>query len=393
MKKINAIIAASLVACTLSPIPLLSRGIEIPTDVSQNEKPATIKVLIGKHQEKVLLEAKGKYNMYNLESKLLLTSGSSAKRQWLKCSENGLFWGDLIPGNFQIRLVPGDASSTLLVNGIEYRGCLEIHDVNGKLFIVNEVDIERYLKSIMTAQFPTEMDDEVMDSIAIAARTNAYYLSCRKLSAQWHVDAQDVNYQGHALTLQTPHVDRAINNTRHMVMTYQGMPFPTAWTKDSAGKTADFATVFRKDVNAPHGVVSAFAAHERDKHAWSFSISKQDLAKALGAARVSEFKLYQDAASQKVYGAQVNENGKTHQYDFTKLQKALGSTRLKSNDFTVQTTGDKITFKGYGEGPGVGLCLFSANAMSDKGEKAPKILEAFFPETKLEKIRSFDEMD
>jgi stage II sporulation protein D len=393
MKKINALIAASLVACAMAPFPLIARGIEIPQDISQKAKPTTIKVLIGKQREKVLLEAKGHYNVYNPLNALPITEGIATKRQWLKTSDNGLFWGELIPGIYQIRLVPQDAQTTLLVDGIEYRGCIEIYDIKGKLFVVNEVDIERYLKSTMTSQFASEMDEEVMDSIAITARTHAYYLVSRKMTAYWHVDAQDSGYQGYAITLQNLHVDRAIDNTRHMVLIYQGMPFPTAWTKNSAGKTADFATVFRKDVQAPDGVEAPFAAHDREKHAWTFSISKQELAKALGAAKVSDFDLYQDSKSQKIYGARLKEGSHIHQFDFTKLQEALGSARLKSNDFTVQMINDRIVFKGFGEGNGVGLCLFSANAMADKGQKAPKILASFFPETKLENIRSLEERE
>ena len=112
------------------------------------------------------------------------------------------------------------------------------------------------------------------------------FSSPHKMESPWHVDAQEVGYQGYAVTLQNLHVDRAVNNTRHMVMTYHGQPFPTSWTKDSAGKTADFASIYRKEVEAPKGVEAPFAAHDREKHAWNFSISKQDLAKALGAAKV-----------------------------------------------------------------------------------------------------------
>ncbi len=372
MKVMKAILAASLSTVAMTPMLLQSGGIEIPTDISQKEKPATIKVLISKLQDKVLLEAKGKFHVYNPLTSLHLSNHVFTKKGWVKPSERGIVWGDAFPGIYQIRLVPVDAKSTVLVNGIEYRGCVELYDIKGKLFVVNEVDIERYLKSVMTAQFPAEMDEEVMDAIAISARTNAYYLVYRKPTAYWHVDAKDVGYEGYAVTLQNLHVDRAINNTRHMVMTFNGQTFPAAWTKDSAGQTTDFATVFRKDVEAPKGVEAAFAAHDREKHRWTFSMSKQELAKALGAAKVSEFDLYQDTASKKVYGARVKDGSETHQFDFSKLQKALGNVRLKSNDFTVQVQGDQIVFKGFGEGNGVGLCLFSASAMADKGEKSPQ---------------------
>jgi stage II sporulation protein D len=390
MKKFNALIAASLSLCPMASLPLFAGRMEIPTDVSQKEKPATIKVLIGKEQNKILLEAKGRYSVFNPLNALPVTDGISTKRQWISSSSQGLVWGDLIPGIFQIRLVPSDASSSILVDGIEYRGCVEIYDINGKLHVVNEIDIERYLKSTMATQISNEMDEEVMDALAITARTHAYYIVSRKLSAHWHVDAIDTQYQGYALALQNLPVERAIDHTRHMVMTYQGMPFPATWVKNSAGKTANYATVYRKDIQAPSGVEAPFAAHERQKSAWTFSISKQDLAKALGSVKVTEFDLYQDNKSQKVYGVKLKDVSETRQFDFAKLQSALGQARLKSNDFTVQMTGDKIVFKGFGEGNGVGLCLFSANAMADKGERAPKILSSFFPETKLEKIRSMD---
>jgi stage II sporulation protein D len=388
MKTLTTLIAASLVCGTLAPVPLLSGGLPHSSDISQQNKPATIKVLVGKQKDKLILEAKGRYVVYNPLNQLQLTSGSSTKRDVLTSDEYGIKWGELFPGIYQLRLVPKDAKSSILVDGIEYRGCVEIYDLNGRFHIVNEVDIERFLKSTLTAQFPTELDEEVMDSVAIAARTNAYYLVKKNADAYWHVEAQDTGYQGYAVVLQNVHVDRAINNTRNMILTYRGEPFPASWTKDSAGKTADFASIYRKEVQAqtPQGVDSPFAARERDKHAWNFSISKQDLAKALGAARVNDFGVFQDEKTQKIYGARFKDGDQVRKFDFTKLQKALGAAKLKSNDFTVQFNGDQIVFKGHGEGAGVGLCLFSASAMADKGDKAQKILTTFYPNTQLENI-------
>jgi stage II sporulation protein D len=384
-------IALTLVASAfVTPMALQSAVIELPTDISQYAKPATIRVLVGKQKNKIFLEAKGRHYIYNPTNQILLSEESSTTKKWISTNSHGLKWDALYPGVFQIRIVPADSQSTILVDGIEYRGCVEIYDLKGKLYAINEVDIERYLKSTMTSQLSTELDDEVMDAIAITARTNAYYLACRQSDSFWHVESQDVGYQGCAVAMQNLHTNRAINSTRHMVMLYKGAPFPTSWTKDSAGKTADYATIFRKDVNAPHGVQAPYAAHDRDSHAWKFSISKKDLAKALGAVQVNAFDLYQDHKSQKVYGARLKDKDDVLQIDFTQLQSALGAARLKSNDFAVEADGDKIIFKGFGEGSGVGLCLFSACAMADKGEKAPKILASFFPETKLENVPAFD---
>ncbi len=390
MIPLKFILAASLVACAAAPSLLLSDGKEIPTDFSQMGKPATIKVLIEKQKDKILVEAKGRHYIYNPLNEILLSEESSSTKNWVRPAHNGMKWGELIPGIFQIRIVPADSLSTVLVNGIEYRGCVEIYDLKGQLYAVNEVDVERYLKSSMPVQFSLDLDEEVMDAVAIAARTNAYYLATRKSDFCWHVDAIDTGYQGYGASMQNLNVERAINSTRHMVMLYKGVPFPTTWTKDSAGKTAAYTTVFRKDVTAPRGVESPFAAREREKHAWTFTISKRELAKALGTTQANDFGVYQDEKSEKVYGARIRDNAGEHQFDFAKLQAGLGAVRLKSNDFTIAANGDQIIFKGFGEGSGVGLCLFSASAMADKGDKAPKILAAFYPETKLENVSSFD---
>lgn len=392
MKLQKTLIALSLLVVapgSFVTLPLL-QAVEIPTDRAQKNKPATIKVLLEKEKDKILIEAKGPYLMYNPLTNILIGQGNSKKKQWITPTSSGLSWGDLIPGNFELRLVPKDAKSTLLVNGIEYKGCVEIYDIKGKLHVVNEVDVERYLKSTLTFQFPQELDEEVMDSVAIAARTAAYYITAKNPVTYWHVDAKEVGYQGHAITLQNLHVDNAINNTRHMIMTYNGQPFPATWTKNSAGKTADFATFYRAPIKAPEGVESPFATYEKEKSSWKFSIPKQELAKALGVVGVSQFDLYKDHKSDKVYAAKVSSGQQSQQITFTQLQTALTPSRLKSSDFTVEMRGNDVVFQGFGEGTGVGLCLFSASAMADKGEKAGKILNAFFPGTQLERKRSID---
>ena len=228
-----------------------------------------------------------------------------------------------------------------------------------------------------------------MDALAIVARTNAYYLVSRQPSANWHVESPEEGFAGYALTLQNAQVDRAINNTKHMVLTYNNAPFAAAWNKNSAGKTASFTSIFRKEISAPAGVTAPYAERERQKFGWTLSIAKPQLARMLGANKITGLDLYQEKQSGKVYAIRLKDGADTKNIDFFKLQKVLGPTKLLSNDFTVKVQGDTIVFSGFGEGHGVGLCLFSAAAMADNGADTKKILSTFFPDTKLENIRSF----
>lgn len=393
MNWIHTIATCSLCLSAIAPSLGMTAAISLPLDVSQKAKPATIKVLLSRQQNNVLMEVKGRYTVYDPMTGLEVGSGISAKRAKVFACHEGIQWDELFPGINQIRVVPADAQGSILVDGIEYKGCVELYEVNGKINVINEVDIERYLKSVMTTQFSQEMDEEVMEAMTIISRTNAYYLVRRQPNAYFHVDAHEVGYQGHAITLQNLHLDKAINNTRHVVMTYENEPFAATWTKDSAGKTADYAAIFRKSIKAPRGVASPYAAHERQKHSWSFAISRQDLGKIAGFAKATAVDIYQDQQAQKVYGVRIKEGEKSRDINFFNLQNALGANRLRSNDFSVKLNGDQIVFNGFGEGHGVGLCLLGALSMAEHGANAQKILSAFFPDTKLQHIRSFGSED
>lgn len=364
---------------------------EIPKDISQKMKPATVKILLHENQKQVILEAKGKYQVCNPLNNYVLFNGSFSKRAPLIHEQAGIKWGELIPGTFQIRIIPLDSDTTIFVNGMQYRGCVEVYDDNGMITVVNEVDVESYLRSTLTPQFKHEMNQEVLNAIAIVARTNTYHMLSKQQQFQlYHVNAQEVGYVGHGATLQNTMLEAAISSTRHAIMTLNNKPFAATWHQNSAGKTADFASVFRINTPSPEGVSIPITESDRQKLGWSFTASKEQIAHIAGLMKVSNLSLFSEPKSGKVYAVRVSNGDKTHNIDFFTLQKALGDHRLKSNDFTLDIKGNGIIFTGYGQGHGTGLCLYSAALMAKHGQDAAKMLGTFFPHTKLQKVRSLE---
>ncbi len=357
------------------------------TDFSQKSKPATVKVLLHRLVSEALLEAKGRYEIYYPLDETKISSGINSNRHTISVSEYGLKWGEDFKGFHQLRFVPVDSQSSLVVNGIQYRGCIEVWSNDGKLNIINEVGVEHYLKSTLSTVFTQPLHDEVMNAVAIVARTNAYFIGSRNKQAAWHVLASDVGYQGSSI-LPRKHIDRAVDSTFHLIMTYNEAPFAATWTQNSAGKTVDFAAVFRKAISTPPGVTAPIAAKDRQQSKWTCALPKSMLAEATHMPEVTSVDLYVTPQAEKVYAVKVSGETQVKDFDFTTFQRIVGSQKLRSNDFTIKTHGDELVFTGFGEGPGVGLCLYSAKSQAEKGEKAPQILEAFFPQTKLEKVNS-----
>ena len=65
----------------------------------------------------------------------------------------------------------------------------------------------------------------------------------------------------------------------------------------------------------------------------------------------------------------------------------LGRDHIKSTIFKVISGKQNIKFIGQGWGHGVGLCQHGACTMAKKGKKMKKIIQFYFPGTKIVKLK------
>ncbi|MBS0627824.1 MAG: hypothetical protein JSS09_06395, partial [Verrucomicrobia bacterium] len=131
--KLGPLLLAATLATLSIQTPVFSRAMELPMDMTQKNKPVTIKVLLHEKEPSFLLEVKGPYKVFCPHSNLLIASSSSGKRASISPAANGLYWGETLPGSQALRIVPSDNKTSIFVNGIQYKGCLEIYDLGGSL--------------------------------------------------------------------------------------------------------------------------------------------------------------------------------------------------------------------------------------------------------------------
>ena len=351
--------------------------------------PRNIQVLIEKDATGALLEVKGPYYIFNPHDGARVASGLLGKRFMIHELEDGLKWGESFSGIHQIYIKPRSNDTAIFVNGIQYSGSVAIYGVAGSVNIVNDIDIESFVKSTLTTQFLSPLEPEVMSALAILVRTDAYFKANNgSENSYWHTAAAETNYQGSALVVNNSEVDKAVDSTRHLILVHpengKNLPFAATWTEHSAGKTAPYASIFRKDSFAPEkGVEAPHAALSRQDSKWTYKIGKKTLAYLLDFQDLKSIELFVDKSSSKVYGLRIKDNQEAYDLDFLTFQSRLGTSHIKSSDFSVEMRDDSVIFTGFGKGHGVGLCLYSANALAQNGENAVKILSKFVPETYL----------
>lgn len=217
--------------------------------------PPKIKVLIVHDQPGVVLEVKGKYKILDPHAKEHISTRFVGKRKFIQAVRDGIKWGEEFPGVHQLKIVPDEKTTTTLIDGIEYRGAIYVYDVDGAISIVNETYIEDYLTSILALRYRDPQPEEALATIAIAARTTAYYQAENPKSEFWAADGRQVGFQGFVTTRQPSGIERAIRATRYMVMSRssgkkgQINPFIADWKQPGQSKSAVQAIVSQIGLN------------------------------------------------------------------------------------------------------------------------------------------------
>lgn len=203
-------------------------------------KPPKIRVLIVNDQQGVVIEVKGKYKIYDPHTGDHISTRFVGKRKFMQAVRDGLKWGEEFPGLYQLLIVPDEKTTTTIVDGIEYRGPIFVYDIGGTISVINEVSIEDFLSSTLVQNYSKKMPEELLAAIVIAARTNAYDAAAHPKNPYWSVDSRSVDYKGYAVVDPKSDVEKAIINTRYMVMSNsasdegQVNAFPAEWKIDAA---------------------------------------------------------------------------------------------------------------------------------------------------------------
>lgn len=196
---------------------------------SSLEMNDSLKILVVHDKPGVVLEVKGKYQIFDPKTHMGLGKGFVGKRKYIQPLSDGLKWGEEFPGFFQIMIMPEDKSTTTIVDGIEYKGRVYVYDIGGSLSIVNDIPFDEYVKTILSSKIQQPLPSETLAALAITARTNAYYLKQHARSNFWDVEAKQIAYQGYAISNPSNVIEQAAKATHNMVMSTTSSPFLAQW--------------------------------------------------------------------------------------------------------------------------------------------------------------------
>ncbi len=311
-----------------------------------------------------------------------------------------------------VELVPAaDGTLRLKLPGMnafgEYPGTLRCYlTASGRIEVINELDIEEYLHSVVAGEMPGWFQPEALAAQAIAARTYALYLMRSPAAAgrTWDVKAGEGSqvYSGLARQQASSATAEAVDLTRGLVCVWDSPEGPKLFcTYYSAvcGGCTQPARNLGPDGDVPplSGNVPCDFCAEAKYYRWGPEILSRTLImknlrehyERFGAMRRLEaIELLDPTPDGRPARVRVvDRNGRSgllRAEDFRLAVDPSGRI-LRSTHFRVLFDGDDVVFyDGRGWGHGVGMCQWGAQGLARLGKTAMEILAYYYPDSRVE---------
>jgi stage II sporulation protein D len=271
--------------------------------------------------------------------------------------------------------------------------------------VTRELSLEDYVIGVMRAEGTMESEPEALKALAISIRTFALknagrhakdgYDFCSTTHCQRFVGApasvqMDREHPARADTV----IVAAVRATQGQVLLdSRGELIDSYFGASCGGETADIATLWgTSPAKYLPGVRDEFCQSGPHAH-WIDQVSRADLLRALQADSRTDVghRLEQivvskrdDTGRAEFITIEGEQRKVVRGWDFKIIVgRTLGWNVLKSSRFEVTRNGSNFIFRGSGFGHGLGLCQEGAHVMAGRGSSCQRILEKYFPGTRV----------
>ena len=384
----------------------------------------------------ITLKAHGDYEVCAGEDKSILFDGE----------ELPLEFDDELLDEDRVILTPSSSDARIEVCSIQrnygtplYAGRMEVAKESGGLLLINELDLETYLYSVVPSEMPASYEMEALKAQAVCARSYAYRQIMENGYANYgaHVD-DSVSYQVYNNLQTHENVIRAVNETAGLVLKFGEEVATTYYFSTSCGYTTN-ETIWKNGLEENSYISGKLLNDSKKKldlknedsfrqfilneeyetydsgeswYRWEITVPIEHISNTICSMEdigmVKDIKVTErndGGAVQKVlvkgedgeleityeHAIRTALNGKGQTILRTYGKDTTGGNMLPSGFFVVDKVEEdgKLTafrFRGGGFGHGAGMSQNGANHMAEAGKTYEEILNLFYEGTTLSQI-------
>jgi len=251
---------------------------------------------------------------------------------------------------------------------------------NGKLLLVNHVELEKYIAGVVEAEAGNSAKPEFYKAQVLLARTYALGHTDKHAPEGFNL-CDDVHCQAFkGRSTRNPEIFKAALAThRQVVADSTGMLIIAAFHSTCGGETANSEQVWPKAKSYLTRVTDPYCVGKRNA-TWEKRMLASDFTNYLSSKGFSSSSLGID----RLTFLQGNRNAYykigRDSIAFSRIRSDLG---LRSAFFSVATFEGEVVLKGKGYGHGVGMCQIGAMEMANRGMDYTAIINFYFKGVKI----------
>lgn len=310
-----------------------------------------------------------------------------------------------------VEIAPASGES-ITINSTPYRGSAILYVRDGLITVINCVELESYLKSVVPSEMPASWNEEALKAQAVCARN--YALSNLGKYKDYGFDMDDTvsNQVYKGINAENAASSKAVEETAGVSLMYDGKLVQTFFFSSGAGITEDVSNVwgsnvpYLKSVGVPGETVrtweKSFTASELTDRLNSVGIDvgtvkRIDIVKRSPAGRVTEAVI---TGNKGTYTAKLEKARTVFGLNSAMYDIEIVSNTPKEpvvNNYRTSVAGAVLgkylfellnpfgasdenifVFSGKGNGHGVGMSQYGAKALADGGYSYEAILKHFY---------------
>ena len=260
------------------------------------------------------------------------------------------------------------------------RNELEIQARESFLLLTLKMPLEQYVTAVLQGESAGFKSEEALKAMAVAARTFAVHFGSRHNTEAF--DFCDTTHcQDVRLGAESERVRAAVAATAGELLWYRGESAATYYHRSCGGELED-SRALEPGLHAPYLRRHPDEYCDRVPDEWHVEISKRDLSRALGHP-VTSVMIVERSDSGRVQKLAVSGR-RVPAADFRlAIGRTLGWDKVRSDLYEEQDLGETVSFRGRGQGHGVGLCQTGADVMGGAGRSYREILAYYYPGTSI----------
>lgn len=347
-----------------------------------------IKVIIAANIQDIRLKSDSPFTVQDSRGK---NPGKEYREAHIKAVNGSLMINDTNMMLNEIFIQTSGSIRLLSVNGKPYRGLfkIQIGSKNG-LNVINILDIESYLYGVIPKEMSPQWPLEALKAQSVAARSFALYQKAKNKNKEYDVAASTGSQVYSGYSVESATTNHAVDETKGVIMLYQGQPALAYFHANSGGMTEDARNVWTTEIPYLKSVQDD-PSMKAPNVSWSASLELNTIRQSLNQngikiSSVTRVRPIKHSPTGRVTKIGISSAEGEIVLDGNDFRLKVDPSVIKSTLFTMAPMDEKdenensiIRFEGKGFGHGVGMSQWGALVMARDGYSYRDILVHYYP--------------